>query len=712
MKELVIAEKPSVGRDIAKVLGCSRKGDGFLEGDKYVVSWAIGHLVTLCEPEDYDLKLKQWNAKTLPVLPEQMKLKPVKKTYKQYNILKNLMHRKDIESIICATDAGREGELIFRYIYSAANCSKSVKRLWISSLTSEAIKEGFENLKDGNAFNDLYISARCRSESDWLVGINATRAYTVKYKNLFSIGRVQTPTLAIIVQREKEISKFEPKDYWELKCTFSKYEGLWIDTEKKDSKLWSEKTALEIIEKIKGHLGYVIDCEKKKIKKKPPLLYDLTELQRDANKKYGFTADRTLKIAQSLYEKRKAITYPRTDSKYLSNDLIKTLKTKIANLKTTELGQYCNYLLDMPKLPITKRVFDNSKVSDHHAIIPTDKKIDINKLSVDEKKIFYLIASKFLAVFYPDYIYESTTIYTEVNGENFKTQGQMVLQLGWRTVLSSNDDTEKPIPKVKVGEELEVKGHELIKKQTQPPKRFTESMLLSAMEHAGKMVDDDEIKEQMKDSGIGTPATRASIIERLIQVEYIVREGKTLVPTEKGKSIIELVPQELSSPEMTGKWERALNFIAKGKMDYTKFMEGIRRFTIFLVTDVSKRSNNVVIPTKGEQKKKGYSSKNKQEALGTCPVCKIGKVIEGSKNFYCSNYKNGCKFGLFKNDKLMARYKKKITKTIVKQLIQTGTATVSSMISPNNGGKFTGKIKLKELNTGYWGWEFDFEGEK
>lgn len=711
MKNLVIAEKPSVAKDIARVLGCKGKKEGYLEGNDYIVTWAIGHLATLWEPEDYDMKYKVWSMKTLPILPEEMKLKPIPNTYKQFAILKKLLGDANVGTVICATDAGREGELIFRYIYQLCDCQKPVKRLWISSLTDEAIREGFKNLKDGKAYDPLYYSAKCRSESDWLVGMNATRAYTMKYRDLLTIGRVQTPTLALLVNREKEIRNFVPKDYWELKCDFGGYQGIWFDPKTKETKIEDPNIGAQLKEKVEGKEGKVADIETKKVVKKPPLLYDLTELQREANKRYGYRAEQTLNIAQALYEKRKAITYPRTDSRYLSKDMVKGLERKLQNLKDSKYGEYCSYLLSLEKLPVTKRIVDDSKVSDHHAIIPTDKKIDIEKLSVEEKNIFHLIAIRFFAVFYPDYIYHSATVITEVEGEVFKTTGQQVIQPGWR-ILEQEEEKEPNIPPVKKHQKVTAHGARLEKKQTQPPKPYNESMLLSAMENAGKFVEDEELKEQLKESGIGTPATRAAIIERLIQVGYVVREGKNLIPTEKGMKLVDLVPQALSSPELTGQWEKALNQIAQGKMDPEQFMEKIRNFIVFLVRDANERQTAVTFSRK--HKTRGTEEKEKDATLsiGLCPSCGQGKVMEGEKNFYCDRYKEGCTFRLFKEDKLMARYKKKMTKTVAKQLITKGEALVKGMVSPNSGKKFDGRIQLKRLDSGYWGWAFVFSNPK
>ena len=701
MKKLVIAEKPSVAKDIAKVLGCKTKGEGYLEGNGYMISWAIGHLVTLYEPEDYDPKNKLWTMKTLPILPAEMKLKPMPNTYKQYNILKKLMNDGKVESIICATDAGREGELIFRYIYNLCQCKKPVQRLWISSLTDEAILEGFRSLKDHTVYDNLYYSAKSRSESDWLVGMNATRAYTIKYKNLLTIGRVQTPTLAFIVNREKEILQFKPEDYWEIKCSFGDYQGTWFDKDSGETKINTEAAALEIRDKVHGQEGIIQSIETKKVVKKPMLLYDLTELQRDANKRYGYTADKTLKIAQELYEKRKAITYPRTDSRYLSKDMIDGLKKKISLLKEHQkYGKYCEYLLSLEKLPISKRVVDDTKVRDHHAIIPTDKKTDIQKLTTEEKNIFDLIVMRFLSAFYPDYIYNSITIITEVKDERFKTMGQQILQLGWRELVQGDDEKEAIVPAVKKGQKVRVNGVEVEKKQTQPPKRYQESSLLAAMENAGKFVDDEELREQLKEGGIGTPATRAAIIERLIQVGYMYREGKNLVPTDKGIKLIELVPAELSSPELTGKWEKALNHIAQGKASYERFMEGIRNFTIFLVKDANERTTALHFPKEKKGREKQEKNTVEKQSLGSCPVCKKGEITKNTKGYGCSHWKEGCKFFI---GNICG---KSISETQVKKIIAYGKSDVLKGFKSKKGTSFQARLVLKDGKI-----EFDFGNE-
>jgi len=712
MKKLIIAEKPSVAKDIAKVLNCKQKKDGYIEGDNYIVTWAIGHLVILCDPEEYDIKYKKWAFNNLPVIPQKIKLKPNTKTYKQYQIVKALLNNSNVNEIICATDAGREGELIFRYIYELAKCNKPFKRLWISSLTEEAIKEGFANLKDGKIYDPLYYSAKCRSESDWLVGINGSRAYSIKYNSLLPIGRVQTPTLKIIVDRDMDVDNFTPMDYWEVKASFNEYSGIWVDLKTKESKIDNIEKAESIKNKVIGKEGKIIDFQKKKVVKKPPLLYDLTELQRDANKRYGYTAQSTLDIAQGLYEKRKVITYPRTDSRYLSKDLVPKLKNLIKKVGLEGYKEYTDILEKLDKLPINSRIVNDSKVSDHHAIIPTEKKAALDKFSVEEKNIYDMIVRKFLAVFYGDYEYFSITIVTNVEEENFKSNEQQTINQGWRVLYNEKEKNTNAntLVNMKKGDTSLVKNADIEKKQTKPPDRYNEALLLSSMENAGKFIEDEELREQLKASGIGTPATRASIIERIIAVGYIERQGKNLISTEKGRKLIKVASDELASPELTGKWERALDKIAKNQLDPKKFMDGISRFTTFIVEDVIKNTEQVVFEAynKGKNSKSSKSS-SYSNPLGICPACKLGNVMEGPKNFYCSEYKQGCKFGLFKDDILMKKFKKKLTKTIVSKLIKEETVIVKDMISQKTNGKFDGKVRLKKSSNGYWGWEFTTE---
>ena len=428
---LIVAEKPSVANDIARVLGCTKKGEGFIESDRYIVSWALGHLVALCEPEEYDAALKKWSFDTLPIIPDNIKLKAIKKTSKQLTVLKKLMNSKDTDSIICATDSGREGELIFRYIYEYVKCKKPFKRLWISSMTDEAIKEGFLLLKDSGEYDSLYQSAKCRSEADWLVGMNASRAYTIRHNALLSVGRVQTPTLFMLVKRQKEINDFVSEDYYEVEADYGSFKGLWYREKYGDTRIDDISIANEIKERVKGK-DALVDLVKKETKRDlPPLLYDLTELQRTANRLYGFSAKKTLDLAQKLYERHKLITYPRTDSRYLTGDMPVKVASAMKKLLYTDRYKPIVSRLDLNKLNYTKRIIDNAKVSDHHAIIPTDKKTDLSSLSEDEFKVFDLVARRFAAVFYPPYEYMVTTVAASCDGDKFVSKGKTEISRGW-----------------------------------------------------------------------------------------------------------------------------------------------------------------------------------------------------------------------------------------------------------------------------------------
>lgn len=697
-KILVIAEKPSVARDIAKVLKANQKGDGCLIGEKYVVSWAVGHLVTLAEPEEYDPKYKKWNFSTLPILPEEMKLKSIAQTRSQLKVLHKWMHSKEIDSLICATDSGREGELIFRYIYEITKCTKPFERLWISSMTEEAIKEGFAALKDGREYDLLYTSAKCRSEADWLVGMNATRAYTLRYDALLSIGRVQTPTLAIIVDRQKEIDAFVAEDYFEVQADFGGYTGMWIDKEE-HTRIEKEETAKAVVEKVSGKNARITKVEKEEKKMPPPLLYDLTELQRDCNKRFGFSAKKTLDIAQSLYEKRKMITYPRTDSRYLSDDMKGKVRNTIKRLQ--ELEAYAPYAQPLTEnISFTKRIIDNSKVTDHHAIIPTDAKLRLDSLTEEEDKVFSLVAARFLAVFYPYYRYETTKVYAEAEGERFLSKGTVVLEEGWQAVEKAltpaaaakkkkKDEEEQKLPALTEGEERKIEKATVQKKKTKPPTPYTESSLLSAMENAGRFVEDEALKEQMKDSGLGTPATRAAIIERLLTVGYIVRKGKTLIPTEKGRKLIEVVPNEMRSPQTTGKWEKGLSSIAKGNMTEERFMASIRRYVQFLIQDAaSGRRADVVFP---EEQIRGKKRKN--NVFGKCPIC--GRdILENTKSFYCAGWKSGCKFSLWKDS--LKPYGLELDGGMVKLLLKNGKTDRMAVTLPQTGEKGTAVLILNK----------------
>ncbi len=698
MKQLVIAEKPSVGRDIARVLKCDKRGNGFLYNDDYVVSWAVGHLVTLWEPEDYDPELKKWRRESLPILPDELKLKAIEATKDQLEILKKLIDSDKIDSLICATDSGREGELIFRYIYEITNCKKPFKRLWISSMTDQAINQGFAGLKDGSEYDKLYDSARCRSEADWLVGMNASRAFTLRYNALLSIGRVQTPTLAIIVARQQEIDAFDSRDYWELEADFGTYKGLWFDEKNNnDTKIFEKEKADEITKRVKGQNGTVSLVEQEEKKMPPPLLYDLTELQRDCNRKYGMSAQETLNIAQDLYEKRKLLTYPRTDSRHLSDDMIPQLSTIAKKLEQIdEYKAFASYVTGLPKLPITKRIVDNTKISDHHAIIPTNGRLYVNGLSDKEFKVFDLVVRRFLSVFYPYYVYSTTKIITDVGEDKFISRGTTVIDNGWKALEKADKekkgkkDTEVVLPDLKQGDISPVKDVKATKKKTKPPQPYNEATLLSAMENAGKFVEDEDLKEQLKESGLGTPATRAAIIERLIHVGYVKRDKKALVPTEKAIKLIAVCPPELKSAETTGKWEKGLSSIAKGKMDPERFMASIRRYVCFLVDNAEKAQTNVQFAAEGYGK--GKKLKMPKNGLGICPHCG-GIVLENSKGYYCNNWRNGCKFTIWKD--ALGTHCVVIDRDFVTTLLKDKKIENVKLIMPDTHEQATADISLK-----------------
>lgn len=652
MKKLIITEKPSVARDIAKVLGVSRKSDGYIEGEAYVITWAVGHLITLFEPEDYRPEWKKWTYQSLPIIPEEIRIKPYEKTQKQLEIIKYLAERKDIGSLICATDSGREGELIFRYIYSYIQCEKPFERLWISSMTDEAIQDGFLKLKDGKEYNRLYMSAKCRSESDWLVGINATRAYTALNHTLLSVGRVQTPTLALLVRRHYEIEQFVPKDYFEVVATYrEEYAGTWFKEQISETKIDTIEEAERIVNAVNGKEGKVKEVEKTNGNQKPPFLYDLTELQRDGNRMFGYTANQVLEIAQDLYEKRKLLTYPRTDSRFLSDDMKSVVEETLHKINTRPYDKAIAPLMKDGKLKLnfTKRIIDNSKITDHHAIIPTNKNPEGIRLSDEERNIYNLVVKRLIAVFYPDYTFQTTKVIVEVEKESFVSKGKIVKDLGWKKLYQKDQDQEDQLlPPIKKNDSVTVEKAELSAKKTSPPKPYTEATLLSAMENAGRFVEEEELKEQLKESGFGTPATRAGIIERLIDVKYIYRKGKSIFPTEKGINLIKIVPKQLTSPEMTGKWERGLTKISQDKLATEPFMESIHKFVAYIVRTAQK-SQNMVKFEEDRAFSKEYVIKGK--IYGECPLCKKGKITENSKSYYCSEFVNGCKFTVWKSSR-------------------------------------------------------------
>ena len=578
----VLAEKPSVARDIARVLGANTPGKGCLKGGGYVVTWAVGHLVTQVNPEEIDARWKTWRQDTLPMLPENIPLKVIAQSRDQFQCVKTILNAPQVDSVICATDAGREGELIFRRIYQMAGCKKPFRRLWISSMTEEAIAEGFANLRDGADYDGLYASALCRSDADWLVGMNGSRAFTLRYDSLLSVGRVQTPTLSILVKRALEIHNFVPENYWEVQADFGGYRGTWIDKDGK-TRIPDEKTAKEIVSAVTGREGEVLEVSTERKRVPPPLLYDLTTLQREANARYGFTAQKTLNLAQALYEKHKLLTYPRTDSRYLSHDM----RPKVQGI-LKGMPEPLRALVLSPDKAVDpgKRVYDDAKLTDHHAIIPTGRRP--GTLTADEQKLYEMVTRQLIAAFYPDMEYDAMSAVTGVGEHKFLSRGRAVIAQGWQAanppLLSKpkKGEEEQALPQLQKGQRVPVKSAKAVAKKTTPPSPYTENTLLAAMENAGKFVENEELRRQMKERGLGTPATRAAIIERLIAVDYVRREKKALIPTDKGIRLIAVAPEQLSSPETTGRWEKGLSDIAAGKMDPNRFMQSIRRYCAFL----------------------------------------------------------------------------------------------------------------------------------
>jgi DNA topoisomerase-3 len=645
---LIVAEKPSVGRDIAGSLGKHRRGNGALVGEDWTVTWALGHLAELAPPDAYGEQYKKWRLETLPILPERFKVSINYKTREQFAVVKGLLQDPSVTEVVNACDAGREGELIFAYLYDLSRCKKPVRRLWISSLTPEAIREGFASLRDGRSMKPLEDAARSRSEADWVVGMNATRAYSVRFGrpgNVLSVGRVQTPTLKLLVEREKEIEDFKPERFWTVHARFVRdddsYDGVWFTT--KLNRLKEKEAAEEIAAKVRGGTGVVRKAEKKTASEKPPLLYDLTELQRNANARFGFTAERTLRAAQNLYEERKLITYPRTSSRYLSKDMVGSLKKRIeATTALPGLATFAEELLALSKLPISERIVDDAKVTDHHAIVPTGKRLS-GDLPPDEARVYDLVARRFLAVFFPAARFENTTVVTEVRKETFLSKGRVVLEAGWRALypdgVGGKKEKEPPVlPPIKVGQEWAVAKVGVKEGETKPPPRYSEAALLGAMETAGKFVEDEELRQAMKENGLGTPATRAATIERLVKVGYVERDKKVLVPTGKGRALISLLGDStLSSPELTARWEERLARMEKGAERRPDFMSDISAFTTSLVEEV-----------RGMEGEKLASPSRNREPLGTCPKCRSA-VVETKKAYSCSAWKtSGCDFAIWK----------------------------------------------------------------
>lgn len=613
-KSLVLAEKPSVARDIANVLKCTKKGNGFLEGDKYIVTWALGHLVTLADPESYDEKYKKWNLEDLPMLPERLKLTTIKQTSKQYNAVKAQLMRGDVNEIIIATDAGREGELVARWILDRAKVNKPIKRLWISSVTNKAIKEGFANLKPGKAYENLYYAAVARSEADWFLGLNATRALSTKHNAQLNTGRVQTPVVAMVASREDEIKHFKAQTYYGIEAQTKDLKLTWQDANG-NSRSFAKEKIDAIVNKLGNQEAKVVAIDRKPKKSFAPGLYDLTELQRDANKLFGYSAKETLNIMQKLYESHKVLTYPRTDSRYLSSDIVPTLSERIKACGVGEYRSFANKVLTKP-IKANKSFVDDSKVSDHHAIIPTEEYVNFSAFSDKERKIYDLVVKRFLAVLFPAYEYEQLTVQAEIGSEKFIARGKTVLAMGWKEVYSNHVEDEEAdevkeqlLPRLEKGQVLKVNLLAQTSGQTKPPARFTEATLLSAMENPAKYMNtqNKQLADTLKSTGgLGTVATRADIIDKLFNSFLIEKRGKDIHITSKGRQLLDLVPDELKSPETTAEWEQKLELIAKGKLKKDAFINEMKQHT-----------KNVVANIKSSDKK----FKHDNISTKTCPDC-------------------------------------------------------------------------------------------
>ncbi|WP_051222195.1 type IA DNA topoisomerase [Conexibacter woesei] len=716
-KILVIAEKPSVGRDLARILpgpfekksGAGEKTERSLEGPEHIISWAVGHLVQLAEPDEYDDKYKKWRMADLPIVPPRFKLVVRdERSQKQMSVVKALLKRDDVDLVINACDAGREGELIFAYLFEKAGARKPVQRLWLNSMTNDAMREGFANLRDGSELARLEDAARSRSEADWIVGMNATRAATIRLRSSFdgavSLGRVQTPTLAILTRREEEIRAFVPEPYWLIDAQFKadgnrQYEGRFHAGAQ--PRIATAAEADEVAAAVRsGGMGTITKLEKTKRTERAPLLYDLTSLQREANTRYGFSARRTLAAAQRCYEEHKALTYPRTSSRYLTSDMVPELKEVAAHVgEAPEYNKAAQYVNGLDLLPLG-RVVDDEKVGDHHAIIPTNASHKLERMNDDDRRIYDMVARRFLAAFHPDAEFENTRVETTVAEHIFRTRGKVLVVPGWRGVYGEEADDgsgrdeedegrDQSLPKLERGEDVDTLAVEVLAKETKPPRRYSDASLLGAMETAGKLVDDDELREVMKESGIGTPATRAAIIERLIDVGYVERDARSLVPTEKGMNVIRLLGDHpLTSPSLTGDWEKRLAEIEAGGVERRVFMADIARFAEFTIGDLDAKLRDVRIP---------------RANLGPCPIC--GRdIVENRKGYSCWGREDpGCGFVIWK-----AKAGKNLPPAIAKELIARGkTEKPVTGFKGRSGRSFRARLALVQNEEGRMRVEFD-----
>ena len=662
MKTLVIAEKPSVGRDIARVLGCKRQADGALEGGQYIVTWGLGHLVELADPEGYDPKYKEWKMEDLPMMPEPFKLEVIGQTAKQFKVVRNQIHRKDVGEIVIATDAGREGELVARLILKKAGTDKPLKRLWISSVTDKAIREGFAHLRDGREYEPLYDAAMCRAEADWLVGINATRALTCKYNAQLSCGRVQTPTLAIIAKREKEIREFVPKPYYGLTAYGTPAVTLTWRDEKSGSYRSFDKNRIASLEKaLRGKDGVVTEVKRTAKRTSAPLLYDLTELQREANRRFHYSAKETLNIMQRLYENHKVLTYPRTDSRYLSSDIVPTLKERLRACGTGPYRKLAGRLLNQTFTAKASFVND-AKVSDHHAIIPTEQFVSLEHMTIDERRIYDLVVRRFLAVFYPPFEYEQVSLTVDIGGEMFAAGGKTVKSSGWKEVYEADGDDwedeetgrdleagkavrEQKLPSIAKGDHFTGLHFAITEGKTKPPAPFTEATLLSAMENPAAYMESGDkamAKTLGETGGLGTVATRADIIEKLFKSFLLEKRGEDIFLTSKAKQLLELVPEDLRKPELTADWEMRLSKIAKGDLKRSAFMKDIRGYTVDLIGQIKQgegtfRHDNLTNKRCPQCGKRLLAVKGKNSEMLVCQdrECGYRETVSRTSNARC-----------------------------------------------------------------------------
>ncbi len=759
-KTLVIAEKPSVGRDLARVLpGPFAKQEGYLDGPDYVITWAVGHLVQLADPDEYDAKYKRWRMPDLPIVPSKFKLVVRdERSRKQMSVVTSQLGREDVEQIVNACDAGREGELIFAYLYEKAKAKKPVQRLWLNSMTTAAMKSAFESLRPAEDYALLEQAARSRSEADWIVGMNATRAATIRLKSSFdgavSLGRVQTPTLAIVARREEEIKAFVPEPYWLVDARFDAGSAAGGDeggdfgrgdgsTDNGSSRggaegsrvyggrfhagakprLATEEEALAIVAACQGRPGTITKLDKKEQRERAPMLYDLTTLQREANTRYGFSARRTLAAAQRLYEEHKALTYPRTNSRYLTTDMVEEIKPTVELVgRQKEYAKAAAYVTGLDVLPLA-RVVNDEKVTDHHAIIPTKAEHAVDRMGDDDKRVYDMVVRRFLAVFHPEAVFENTRVETTIvpagkqgagakadgaeaapaaGGYVFRTRGKLLLVPGWRGVYGEvpseaksaaeeDEGADQQLPKLNDGEDVQTLEIASERKETKPPRRYSDASLLGAMETAGKLVEDDELREAMKESGIGTPATRAAIIERLIQVGYIERDARALVATEKGLNVIRLLGEHaLTSPDMTGQWEHRLDKIERGEDSREKFMGDIAGFAELTVKELDEKLKDVRIP---------------RANLGPCPICGHD-IKENRKGYSCwARDDPGCGFVIWKG-----KSGKQLPVAVAKELIHSGyTAKAVTGFKARSGRNFRARLALSQNEEGKWRVEFDEE---